>query len=313
MSSYTLETLEQRLKQLSHEERFAEAVALIDEEMQQFPAVRQQILFARAAFLARLQEYAQVIATFKQALASGYWYTPDWLLYDQEFQALSDNPEFLAIIQACRERRDTAFAGRKLQQVVYGPEPGNGPVPLLIALHGNDGNAPDFARYWQSLAAQNWLVVVPQSVEAINAHAYNWDDWELAVRHVQQQIQDVSEKYAINPDRIYLTGSSRGAGLAIWIAITKALHVQGFIVFAPYVLYLDHARRFLAESVTSGLRGYIFVGADDELCLDMCLKLAASNNACKLEIRPRLGHAMPEDALAVLERGLRFIDETEGY
>jgi polyhydroxybutyrate depolymerase len=162
---------------------------------------------------------------------------------------------FLGMISACRgsapvqpnsadaadqpspSASETCAAGDRLVQIesdgelrsyrihVPAKTAGGPPAPVVFGFHGNAGTAEHFEAYsgFSSLAdREGFLAVYPQGAGEIptweiNAVADNPD-----VRFVRAAIDDLTARCAVDPDRIYATGHSRGGGMANRLACDLA-------------------------------------------------------------------------------------------
>ncbi|MBI3270479.1 MAG: hypothetical protein HYZ53_15830 [Planctomycetes bacterium] len=87
------------------------------------------------------------------------------------------------------------------------------PRPLLVALHYTAGEGKSMLNWWRSLGGdQTYIIVAP------TATAYRTQGWaktELERSCIVSAIEHVRARWAVDPDRIYLTGYSMG-GHASW-------------------------------------------------------------------------------------------------
>lgn len=83
------------------------------------------------------------------------------------------------------------------------------------------------------------------------------------------------------------------------------------MVPGPHLLDVNALLPFLVAANSAGLRGYIVVGEEDNVCLGISRKVHELLNVhgipCELELRPGLGHVYPDDYTKSLEKGLAFV------
>jgi hypothetical protein len=104
--------------------------------------------------------------------------------------------------------------------------------PLILALHEEDSNhiaelkhifaLP--ARYGETtLQMLTTLPVLPdiEFVVACPSARGNMGYQGVAEQDVYDTLADVERRYSIDPDRVYLTGSSMGGGGALWMGLTR--------------------------------------------------------------------------------------------
>ncbi|HET9317092.1 MAG TPA: PHB depolymerase family esterase, partial [Vicinamibacteria bacterium] len=148
---------------------------------------------ARLAALARSVREAGFVADWRCGEDTGW---PSRVLAAQRF---------LGHVPGDLRRRMTTpgFEGRRY--VVHVPEEyrGDEPFPLLIALGGGPGRSTQTAQGTSEAArARGELIVYPE------AHGYWWD--EVPTASVHALVRELLGQFNVDPDRVWLTGSSNG-------------------------------------------------------------------------------------------------------
>ncbi len=123
------------------------------------------------------------------------------------------------------------------------PHAGDGPLPLVIALHGAGGDAPSFAGETHFAAAADklgMLVAFPDGSEGGDPPRRTFNAQICCGSAVTRQvddvgfvgsvIEDVARRYPVDRARVYATGMSNGAMLAYQLA---AMHPEWFAAVAP--------------------------------------------------------------------------------
>ncbi len=118
------------------------------------------------------------------------------------------------------------------------------PPPLIIVLHGGGGNGEEMERrvaFNEYAQRDGWIVVYPSAVEGhwndlrgydgFSSHRENVDDVGL----VEALITEMGVEFAIDGQRIFVTGSSNGGMMAHTIAVRLADKVAAI---APVVSLL---------------------------------------------------------------------------
>lgn len=131
-----------------------------------------------------------------------------------------DNTETLA--------RTLVSDGLTRKYRVYVPESKQGPLPLVMGLHGTSQNPEDFRRTTKfNLSADSvgFVAVYPEAVElnwndgravpGIPAYDQNVDD----VKFLQAVIDAVDAEFDIDPSRVYAAGFSNGAMMAMRLGV----------------------------------------------------------------------------------------------
>jgi predicted esterase len=204
-----------------------------------------------------------------------------------------------------------AVASVKPSRIVLEPKVQNGPMPLLIALHGNMSHAAGFAPHWLPAADEGWLVAVPQSTQFGWANTTGvWTDNDRALAEVQQHYQELVEQYAVDTNRVVLAGFSMGGQVAMKMALAGTIPALGFIGVEGWVFGVENIPPLLDNMINSGLRSHVITGgnprfADEAKAVVDLLRVRGL--ACQLEETANLYHDVSPDFPAVLGRALVFI------
>lgn len=315
MSEKTFHDFDRQVMALYNAKEYTQALGLVEQERQNYPENQPQIAYWRMCLYALLDKQAETLQIFREALEQGHWFSSNWLGNDPDLVSLQALPEFQEMVEICRQRQAEIQATSKPELLVEAPAQQKGDLPLLIALHGNSGNARRAISKWNPITAQGWLLAVPQSSQVFGRDAYVWDDRELAISEIRAHLAKLSGEHNINAQRVVLGGFSMGGGQAVWMALHQSVQTHGFMVLGPYMTKneLEALPTLLETQKPGGVRGYILVGTEDHECLEVSRKLVklmqAHGLACELEIRPSLDHDYPEDFSEVVSRGLAFIEQ----
>jgi predicted esterase len=188
------------------------------------------------------------------------------------------------------------------------PEPpSSGSYPLLITLHGRNGNKESDLTQWELARQRGWLVLATQSTQPVFQGAYHWDDPSRALEDLQFYYKQVSQKYTIDPQRTIIAGFSQGSGMAIYTAVKGALPVRGFIGIGTW--WAD-AGELAPEK--KDIRGYFITGEKDhtlERAREIQDVLRKNNIPFGEEVYADLGHEFPTDFGSSFDRAVKFILE----
>jgi predicted esterase len=312
MKKMTLSDVQRDFWRLYGSKDYAQALELVQQAMIHFPD-DWRLYNWRMCTQALLNETSQALQTLKEALDRGYWCDPALLHDDEDLKSLQGVPEYEQLVERCQRMFAQAQTDVKSELIVLSPEKETArPSPLLIALHGNSGNAHDFADNWRSLTEQGWVAALPQSSQLMAPGAFVWDDFTRGTQALQEHYAALIEQYAIDPERVILAGFSRGGGLAIHLAVTGALKTRGFVVIGPSLPDLDTLLPFVETVRTRGVRGYIVLGLQESPAgLEQIRKTAEFLNAhgipTEVEEHADLGHAFPANFAHSLERALAYL------
>ncbi len=70
------------------------------------------------------------------------------------------------------------------QTILVPDMPEFGKYPLLIALHGRNGNKELHVEYWDVACQGGWLVLVVQSTQPLSSSTFCWDDPEQGLADI---------------------------------------------------------------------------------------------------------------------------------
>ena len=314
MSELTFENLAEQLMLLGQKGAYAESLELLQRESGRFPDREQATYYWRMRLAVRINNLALALQFFRELLEHGYSLPPHWLREDENLKPLQGLPEYEDLVAVCQLKFAELQANAKPEMLIMHPDGGvstsSQPRSLLLALHGNAGNLSGTLGPWRGVVDQGWLLVLPQSSQAIDENAFVWDDWDKAAAEIQEHYVSLTHRYAIG-ERVIVGGFSMGGGLAIWLTLSRIIRAHGFVVLAPYVPDIEKLEPLLERARADGVHGYIIVGERDNGCLEIAHKLNALLNVngipCQLELRPGLGHTYPPDFDQSLEKALAFV------
>lgn len=311
MSQTSFRDFQQEVFRLHEEEKYQEALALVEREIPGFPEHVRHTYYWRACLLALLSRPDKAVSTLHAALDQGVWFPPTMLREDPDLKSLHGIPAFEHIQAVSRERQAAAQAKSVPQLLTLQPDGAIPPYPLLVALHGNNSNARITADYWGPVIQKGWLLGLPQSSQVSTEDAYRWDDREWAIQEVEQHYETLLRDYAVDGKRTVVGGFSMGGGTAIWIALSRTIPILGFVALGPWLADTAGLRPLLETRRESELRGSIIIGDKDRHCLKVSQEVAALMHeyglACDLDIIPDLGHVYPDDFALRLQRALDFV------
>jgi predicted esterase len=251
----------------------------------------------------------------RETVDQGGWFAPTMLEQDPDLVDLRSLPAFQEMVEVCRQRLAQLKGQVRPAWLVERPAEQVAALPLLIALHGNEGNARDTIGEWNGITAQGWLVGVPTSSQIVGPGSFVWDDREIGTSEVREHLATLNSQYMIDPERVVLGGFSMGGGLAIWMALHQSIKTRGFIALGPYLSEeeLEALPDLLAQRKPHGLRGSILVGDEDTGHLEVSRKVVEIMHAhdlpCELDLLPGFTHVYPADFPQRLAKALMFIEQ----
>jgi len=146
------------------------------------------------------------------------------------------------------------FAGNTRTWYSFVPD-GEGPMPVVVLLHGSGRDGLVMADCWKDLAAKEHFIVA--APEAWNSAG--WDTGPDSPEFLHAMIEEVAARHAIERSRIYLFGHSAGAAYSLVLSLidseyfaAAALHA-GALRPDQYNLF-DYADRKMPLAIWVGDR-----------------------------------------------------------
>jgi dienelactone hydrolase len=235
------------------------------------------------AAMGNLDRVAQVL---RQALdANALWRLS--LLEIPELELVRSDPGCQAVIDEAR-RRIVAKHYRPL--VIVERPPHDGISPLLLHLHGANGDAAGELPHWHGAAGLGWIVAAGQSSQPSAEDRFCWDP---PPQRTWQDLRTIASMLPAHA-RVVLSGFSQGA----WVALQAALRSDifqpaGVIMVAPFL-----AGRERLETSGRRLRIAMILGDEDPLIEhpeQVIDALAARGHHVEVIRLANLGHAYPGD------------------
>jgi len=307
MEQMTFRELTDKMVLLYREGKYADALHLVEVNANYFPDQAARTTFWKMCLLSLCNRPDDVMSVFQQGLDNGLWWGESQF-QDSDLDAVRDLPEFKRLMAVSQEKYEEERAHVKRDQAILLPEPpASGKYPLLIALHGRNGNKDSDLEYWEAARQRGWLVLSPQSTQPLFSGSYCWDNPTEGLTDLLFYYEQVSRKYQIDPQRVIIAGFSQGSGMAIYAALKGNLPVRGFIgigTWWPDASELAYERK--------DLRAYFVTGEKDHT-LDRAREiqdtLRRNNVQIAEEVHPDLGHAFPADFGSSFDKAIKFILE----
>jgi len=305
MESMTFNQLTEQMVALYHQKKMEEALQLIERNLNSFPEQAARLTFWRMCFLSLTGRSEEVLAVFQQGLDSGLWWHTE-LFTDPDLNAVRDLPEFKRLMAISQERYEEEQAQIERDYTVLQPEPpSSGQYPLLITLHGRNGNKESDLVQWELARQRGWLVLSAQSTQPVFQGAYHWDNSDRALADLRFYYDQVLQKYEVDPQRILIAGFSQGSGMAMYTALTGSLPVRGFIGIGTWWADANQL-----DIPGNQVRGYFITGEKDhtlERAREIQEVLRKNNVEFAEEVHTDLGHEFSADFGASFDKAIHFI------
>ncbi len=141
----------------------------------------------------------------------------------------------------------------------------DGPVTLVIGLHGGGSSAEAFKNVWADIAGADFLYLAlngPYAIPNAEDPMYDWALWAkadsslmkraagLLPGYLQSAIETIRDQY--NVGSVYLSGFSQGAIYSYFVGLTAPDLVDGLLIFGGPELLAPLQSPFISEPVLPG-------------------------------------------------------------
>ena len=291
------------------------AYDLVTDAMSRFPDQEALIYNWRFCAAAMMNKTDLALQLIQESLDAGYFWSAAYLSSDGDLKSLHNLPEFKRLTGISDEKYQEARKNSKpLSLSLPLPENAESPLPLLLALHGNDLNAQYSAKFWKSAVQEGWRTVLLQSSQMISPFSFVWDDLELGAQEIKASYKQLITSGAHDTGRVVVGGFSKGGEMAIWLALKEIIPLAGFIVVNPGGPYVQDVNRFLplleeCKSL-SRLRGWLVTGEIDANHKNVKALFEVLNSYglnCQLVTSPIIAHDFPDDFDQILAQALNAL------
>ncbi len=307
MTEMTFRELTNDLMQFYDQQDYVGALGLLEGKADLFPTEAARTTFWRMCLLGICNRPSDVLSVFQQGLDDGFWWA-EGQFSDADLDSVRNLPEFKTLVEVSNKKCVEAQSRIGHDRAVLIPDDAAGELPLLIALHGRNGDKNYHIESWEVARRRGWLVLSPQSRQAIYPGAYCWDKNEQGLEDVLFHLEAIAKTYKIDPRRIVMAGFSQGSGMAIYAALSGKVGACGFIGVGTFLA--EPASLIPLVSQPQSMRGYFVTGERDHT-LD---KARAIQNILKEnnirfgeEVHSDLGHAFPTNFEKSFDKAIDFI------
>jgi predicted esterase len=291
--------LNDRVFALYGDERFSEALALVEEAEASLPGWRSRTGYWRACLQCLVGRPDDALETLQDGLRAGVWWRPDWLVTEHDLEPLWNRPGFQEVVAESERRQEAAGAGRPKRPKVLLFPPSGYPRGLLVALHMYGATAEESAPQWSPATEDGFLVCVPEStVVQADGHPC-WDDDLAASRDVALAVEEASGSRSVADGTVILAGASQGGMRAVEMALRgRPVSATGFIGVAAGLADPDLVEQAGPGAAHRGLRGWLLTGTRDaarQAVETLHAQLGEEGIPCRLDVLPEQGHTFPPD------------------
>ncbi|GER81452.1 hypothetical protein KTAU_00910 [Thermogemmatispora aurantia] len=285
--------LRSQVLELYRQRDYARARDLVEEALPFFPEHWPTLVLWRAILTLRLGSPEEALAILEEAIGQGLWFGPAQL-EDEDLAPLRSLPAFAALEKICQERYAEAQTSSHPGILVL--EPDNlvpPPYPTLFVLHGNQSSPLAELEYWQPITAHRWQVALPCSSQLVGYGLASWNDEARAMDEICTHWERQQRWKRIDPQHVVLAGFSRGARIALRLALEGRIPAIGFIAICPT---LEASQTLLPQDACQVRLGFVLLGEHDQ-CAPTTLaaieRLRAAGLTCEVKLYSGLGHFYP--------------------
>jgi len=309
------ELSQKALSYFDHVETMQDAYDLLTEAAPRFPEQAALIYNWRFCAAAMLNKTDLALSLIQESLDAGFFWSADYLISDQDLKSLHGLPEFKRLLEISQEKYLEARKNSKpLVLSLPLPEKADDPMPLLLALHGNQLNAQYSVKYWESAVRGGWRTVLVQSSQVVTPFAFVWDDLELGAQEIKACYEELTSSDSAEIGLAAVGGFSKGGEMAIWLALNETIPLAGFIAVDPGGPTIRDPGKLLPLinlcKSKDRLRGWLVVGEKDpnvthikalhEMFISQSLE-------CQLIISADISHDFPTDFDRILAEVLKAL------
>ncbi len=295
MTKLSFLELTDELMRLYNQRDHSGALALVEEKADLFPEKIARTTFWHMCLLSLCDRPKDVLSVFRQGLDGGLWWA-EGQFRDPDLDAVRELPEFKTLVEESSKKCIEAQAHISHDRAILVPDNIVGELPLLIALHGRNGDKNYNIEYWEVARQRGWLVLSPQSRQTLFDGAYCWDNDQQGLYDILFHVEEIVKAYKVDRSRIVIAGFSQGSGMAIYAALSGKIGARGFIGVGTFIAEPDSLIPLASQ--TQSVRGFFVTGGKDHT-LDKTKAiqkiLKEKHIQFEEEVFPELGHAFPPD------------------
>lgn len=286
--------LRERLMNLYTAGEYAAALELVEKNEPNFPEMSARTTFWKMCLLSLEGRREEALSTFRDGLDEGLWWHESQFT-DTDLDPLRDLPEFKELVAKSMQAWEQGSIHTAREHILLLPDtPFSGPHPLMIVLHGRQGDKETNLEQWQVAIRHGWAILSVQSTQPLYIGAYCWDDPVRGLQDILFHLERTLETNPIDRERIMLAGFSQGSGMAIYAALSGSMPARGFIACATAWAEVESLAGL--ASGAKKVRGY-FVTGERDYTLDKAREIQTILKQHRIpvteEFHPGLGHEFP--------------------
>jgi len=313
----TWSELEEAATTLMEEEKFEEALALVEQTAPQLRDREFEVSDLTMNILFEAGQTEEAMSVWEKGVEEGFFYFV--IPRAGTFDGVRRNDRFRKLVARNNQLREMAQSESKpkykvIKPASYSPEAS---YPLVMIIHGGNQSIVKAMDRWDpTVIGGDVIIAYVQSSRRADTKSYRWDlggvdiySLPTAQDEVLGLYQEIVGAYAVDTGQVTLAGFSQGGNLALFMAAEGTIPAKGFIAGCPAArtpVPLETARAATAR----GIRGTIFVGAEDWTAASA--ETTASNfeeagNPVNLIVMKDKGHEFPDNFDEVLREAVKRI------
>ena len=316
--------LTQEMMKASNHKKYKEALDLAEQalavaEKADEPRLKSLTNYNVACMRSLMKDKDKAFKHLETAIELGGWggNLVEQIEGDADFDNIRKDPRYKKLVaKAGGKKEGRRSAGRQapFKWEVHVPADLNKSkaAPLIVALHGYNGNIEDAMETWKE-AADNVgaILLVPQGTFKLEGDHYQWGrDLDTIEENVMSAIDKVTEKHKIDKEKVVLAGFSQGATATWNLATRNPDTFRGLIPVAGN--FEPESESVFDDEQLKKLRIFIMIGQDDQENIISANKALAKRfeklgAKVKLKSYEGVAHAFPDEATDEQTKALKFV------
>jgi predicted esterase len=289
---------------------YSNALEIVEANESNFPEMSARTTFWKMCLHSLEGNLNAALSIFRKGLDDGLWWAESQF-NDTDLDSLRDLPEFKKLVVESVQRWEQERTQIKRDHVLLLPDASRLELyPLLVVLHGRNGNKESNLRHWETARRKGWAILSPQSTQPLFPGSYCWDDLLTGVQDILFHLENTLKAYKIDRERIVIGGFSQGSGMAICTALHPEVPISGFIGVGTWWANVDSIAALAKKQKQT--RGY-FISGEKDYTLDRSREiksvLETNGISCIEEIHTELRHEFPTDFEKSFTQAIEFIFE----
>jgi len=287
---------------------YEEAIKLTNQVWNDFPDKKFELIKEMEYLNKKTNRYIDNLNLWKNGHTQGYFF----LLNKQmkQYEPYLEYSIFDSLVVYDRNLRDSALKKSKSIYELFLPAnySSKQDYPLLIILHGGGSNIEKAKKRWELIdrLKSDFIIVFIQSYRHYDSKSYGWKSSDTRTHNdIKEIFSEISSNYSIDNSRIIIGGTSAGGTMALDLAFSYIIPVNGLIIFCPGIPKDFTIKHDLIESI----KVYMLAGQDDYYQpkqLEMIDIFAKNRVDYRYKIIEGMGHGFPKEYEPIIIDALNF-------